>query len=272
MVTIEAAACVDSVVDSPVNSLVGDEAQGHSPPPLVLRRAPERFHSQSGWLDSWHSFSFAGHYDPRWCGFGPLLVINDDRIAPGQGFGMHPHHDMEIITVMVEGSLHHRDSMGHHATLLAGEVQRMSAGTGLVHSEFNGSEAPCRLLQIWIEPSRPGLTPSYEQRAYPQTGDWTTVIDPQGRHGAMAIQRPVRLWRACPGPGAQLALPLGPGRLGWIQVIAGSLAVQRDDDPSPANQASLSMAEGDGLGFHSGQIAHIMAGGQGADLLLFELD
>ena len=127
----------------------------------LFRPAAERFHSQLEWLDSWHSFSFAGHHDPAWMGFGPLRVINDDTIAAGRGFGMHPHRDMEIITVMVEGELHHRDSMGHAEVLRAGEVQRMSAGTGVVHSEVNGGDRPCRLLQIWIEPSSAGIAPAY---------------------------------------------------------------------------------------------------------------
>ncbi len=250
----------ESVFDSP--------PQGGSPPGLFFRRGAERFHSQGGWLNSWHTFSFAGHFDPGWSGFGPLLVINDDRIDAGQGFGMHPHRDMEIITVMVEGSLNHRDSMGHSATLKPGEVQRMSAGTGLVHSEINGAETPCRLLQIWIEPSRVGLDPSYDQRAFPRAEGWTTLIEPEGRDGAMAIQRPVRLWRACPGPGGQLELALAPGSLGWIQVIDGALAVHPQ---AGATKAPGALVEGDGLGFRSGQVQGLTAGSEGADLLLFEL-
>ena len=238
---------------------------------LVFRSGPERFHSQRGWLDSWHSFSFAGHYDPRWSGYGPLLVINDDRIDAGQGFGMHPHRDMEIITVMVEGALNHRDSMGHSATLKAGEVQRMSAGTGIVHSEINGSDAACRLLQIWIEPSLQGTAPSYDQRAFPLAEGWTALVDPEGLGGAMVIQRPVRLWRACPGAGDRLDLPLAPGTKGWIQVIAGSLAVDRQADLPSSIGVPASLAEGDGLGFRSGQLASLTAHREGADLLLFEL-
>lgn len=245
--------------------------QGQVQPGMVLRRGRERFHSQTGWLDSWHSFSFAGHFDPRWRGFGPLLVINDDRIAAGQGFGMHPHRDMEIITVMVEGSLNHRDSIGHSATLSAGEVQRMSAGTGIVHSEINGSPDPCRLLQIWIEPSREGLAPSYDQRAYPQTPGWTALINPQGRAGAMAIQRPVRLWRACPAAAGTLDVDLQPGSLGWLQVITGSLLVQSNPDWEGGGDSRHPLVEGDGLGFSAGQIRSLTAGSDGADLLLFEL-
>ena len=258
---------VDPLVTATHQGLVQPKVQ----PEVVLRRGHERFHSQSAWLDSWHSFGFAGHFDPRWRGFGPLLVINDDRIAAGQGFGMHPHRDMEIITVMVEGSLNHRDSMGHSATLRAGEVQRMSAGTGIVHSEINGSADPCRLLQIWIQPSRQGLAPSYDQRPYPQTPGWTALLDPQGCAGAMAIQRPVRLWRACPGAGGQLDVDLVPGSLGWIQVVAGSLVLQPSDHLAAGCALPSPLLEGDGLGFSSGQISSLTASSEGADLLLFEL-
>jgi len=240
-------------------------------PDLIFRRGTGRFHSQTGWLDSWHSFSFADHFDPIWTGFGPLLVINDDRIDAGQGFGMHPHRDMEIITVMVEGALNHRDSMGHSATLQAGEVQRMSAGTGIVHSEFNGGESACRLLQIWIEPSFHGIPPSYDQRAFPLAEGWTVLVDPEGLDGAMVIQRPVRLWRASPGAGDKLDLALAPKTQGWIQVIAGSLVV----DPQAALPHSIgvppTLNQGDGLGFRAGQLTSLTACSRGADLLLFEL-
>jgi len=240
-------------------------------PDLIFRRGTGRFHSQTGWLDSWHSFSFADHFDPIWTGFGPLLVINDDRIDAGQGFGMHPHRDMEIITVMVEGALNHRDSMGHSATLQAGEVQRMSAGTGIVHSEFNGGESACRLLQIWIEPSFHGIPPSYDQRAFPLAEGWTALVDPEGFDGAMVIQRPVRLWRASPGAGDKLDLALAPKTQGWIQVIAGSLVV----DPQAALPHSIgvppTLNQGDGLGFRAGQLTSLTACSRGADLLLFEL-
>ena len=174
----------------------GELAAALSVEALVLRPAAERFHSHLGWLDSWHTFSFSGHYDPAWMGFGPLRVINDDTIAAGMGFGMHPHRDMEIITVMVEGELHHRDSLGHAEVLRAGEVQRMSAGTGVVHSEMNLGEAPCRLLQIWIEPSSTGIPPAYEQKPFPLPGGWTPLLDPDRVDGAMAIHRAVQLWRA----------------------------------------------------------------------------
>ncbi len=236
-----------------------------SPAPL-LRPAAERFHSQLDWLDSWHTFSFAGHHDPAWMGFGPLRVINDDTIAAGRGFGMHPHRDMEIVTVMLEGELNHRDSLGHAAVLRAGEVQRMSAGTGVVHSESNEGSQPCRLLQIWIEPAQQGGPPAYEQKPFAPTPTWTALLDPQRRAGAMAIGRPVQLWRAQPGPGTVLPLP-GAGSLApshhWLQVIEGSLELA-GRSPSP-------LRRGDGLGWLATEGGALKAGKMGADLLLFAL-
>lgn len=240
--------------------------------PLLFRPAAERFHTQRDWLDSWHTFSFAGHHDPDWMGFGPLRVINDDTIAPGQGFGMHPHRNMEIITVMVEGELSHRDSMGHAEVLAAGEVQAMGAGTGVVHSEINQSERPCRLLQIWIEPSSPGRPPTYAQQAFTLGSCWTPLVGP----GALAIQRPVRLWRAQPKAAESLTLPMAEAPLGWLQVINGTGVVRVGPDREP-----ITLQRGDGLGFGArldlgiglgdGDLEGFEAGPQGADLLLFEL-
>ncbi len=247
---------------------------------LLLRPAAERFHSQHDWLDSWHSFSFASHHDPAWMGFGPLRVINDDRIAAGRGFGMHRHQDMEIITVMVEGELRHQDSIGHHSTLHAGEVQCMSAGTGLLHSEINGSDQICRLLQIWIEPSRQGLLASYQQRPFPPSAGWSLLIDPDASQGAMAIQRPVRLWRGQPPAGSRLDLPLAAGSQGWIQMIAGELELSVH---GPSGASTGRLRQGDGLGLTAAQSANraaaLTAGPRasltalesGADLLCFEL-
>jgi len=236
-------------------------AQGLGADALVLRPAAERFHSQLDWLDSWHSFSFSSHIDPAWMGFGPLRVINDDTIAAGRGFGMHPHRDMEIITVMVEGELHHRDSLGHAEVLRAGEVQRMSAGTGVVHSEMNLGQAPCRLLQIWIEPSSTGIPPAYEQKPFPLPGGWTPLLDPDRADGAMAIHRPVQLWRARLQPGESLALPALSGAL-WLQLIDGAL------------EQPWQLQRGDGLGWQHQPKATapaLTATAAGADLLLFAL-
>jgi hypothetical protein len=267
---------------------------------LTYRPAADRFHSQNPWLDSWHSFSFAGHYDPEWCGFGPLRVINEDRIQAGNGFGMHPHADMEIITVMLAGELRHQDSIGHSESLRCGEVQRMSAGSGIVHSETNSSTAPCHLLQIWIEPSGKGLRPDYEQKPFVIDRDWTLLIDPQGQRGAMAINRPVRLWRVRAGAGQELACPVAPDAQGWIQMIAGEVLArgvalaETPANQTPAGavvpsqgfqgegeadtQAAIAvgstigvLVQGDGLGFAPGRAISLEAGDQGADLLLFEL-
>ncbi|KEF42253.1 MAG: pirin [Cyanobium sp. CACIAM 14] len=227
---------------------------------LVVRPAAERFHSRLDWLESWHSFSFAGHFDPVWMGFGPLRVINDDTIAAGRGFGMHPHRDMEIVTVMVEGQLNHRDSMGHSEVLRAGEVQAMSAGTGVVHSEMNLGERPCRLLQIWIEPSRGGFPPAYRQEPFQIHAGWTPLLDPQGREGALAINRPVRLWRARPAAGERLDLGIAADARGWLQLIEGG-----------GTAFGRSLERGDGVGFPPGPGQIFEASEAGADLLLFEL-
>jgi len=240
-----------------------------SHPGLVLRPAAERFRSSHGWLESWHSFSFAGHDHPAWRGFGPLLVINDDRVAAGRGFGMHPHRDMEIITVMVEGVLHHRDSMGHHEALRAGEVQRMSAGSGIVHSEMNEGSESCRLLQIWIAPSQRGLPPSYGQKPFALGTGWTLLIDPEARDGAMAIDRSVRIWRARPRAGEQLALPGAAEAHGWIQLIEGDLEICLE--PAADDPLRGQLQGGDGLGMEPGMPGTIRAGDGGADLLVFEL-
>jgi quercetin 2,3-dioxygenase len=255
--------------------MLGKQKKGHpmSDPPttahaatgdFVVRRGGERFHSRLDWLDSWHTFSFANHHDPAWMGFGPLRVINDDTIAAGRGFGMHPHRDMEIVTVMVEGQLTHRDSMGHSEVLRAGEVQRMGAGTGVVHSEMNLGAQPCRLLQIWIEPSATGLPPAYEQKPFEVGRGWTALLDPQGEEGAMTIRRPVRLWRARPMPGASLPIALEQEEWGWLQLIEGSGQVH-------ASHGIASLERGDGLGFGAGAVEGFTAGAGGADLLLFAL-
>ena len=235
-------------------------------PNLLIRPAVERFHSQRDWLDSWHTFSFAGHHDSNWMGFGPLLVINDDTIAAGEGFGMHPHRDMEIITVMVEGQINHQDSMGNAEVLRAGEVQRMSAGTGIVHSEMNKGESPCRLLQIWIEPVHKGLEPSYEQRHIDVGKAWTPLLNPDPSQGAMAIDRPVRLWRAQPKQGQDLTLPEESGETLWLQLINGSVQLEGIDGDAPD-----ALHCGDGLGLRNQRNWTLTSQSDDTDLLLFSL-
>jgi redox-sensitive bicupin YhaK (pirin superfamily) len=232
---------------------------------LVLRRGPERFHSRLDWLDSRHSFSFADHHDPAWMGYGPLRVINEDRIAAGRGFGLHPHRDMEILTVMVAGEISHRDSLGHRMVLRDGEVQRMSAGSGIVHSEMNEASSDCRLLQIWIEPARRGQEPGYEQKPFTIGSAWTLLADPDGADGAVRIGAAARLWRARPAAGQLLPLALSPGSRGWLQLIAGTVS------PAGPGGAVPLLAAGDGLGFAAARLSSLQTGAEGADLLLFEL-
>lgn len=238
---------------------------------LRWRPAAERFHSRHDWLDSWHSFSFAGHDHPDWRGFGPLRVINEDRISPGRGFGMHSHADMEIITVMLAGVLVHQDSLGHRQPLAAGEVQCMSAGRGIVHSEMNGADEPARLLQIWIEPARRGGDPGYAQQPFAIQPGWTRLIDPDRSEGALPIGRAVRLWRGRANPGEQLTLPGPMAPHTWLQQIDGaiSLELRQADGAEPV---SVDLASGDGLGILSLVGGTLRAGDAGADLLLFSLD
>ena len=234
---------------------------------VLKRPAGERFRSQTDWLDSFHTFSFAGHYSPDWMGFGPLRVINDDTIAAGRGFGMHPHRDMEIITVMIQRQLNHRDSMGNSGVINAGDVQRMSAGTGIVHSEMNQGQKACRLLQIWIEPSEEGLVPAYEQRTLGiESNTWTPLLamnDPS----VMAIERPVRLWRAQPSDGRNLPLPALCAERGWIQIIEGEIELPRPSAPS------IRLSKGDGLGFKGtcSDLRTLRSLSDSSDVLLFAL-
>ena len=238
-------------------------------PAPLFRPAQERFHSVRDWLESWHSFSFAGHHDPNWMGFGPLLVINDDRISAGRGFGMHSHRDMEIITVMIEGELQHQDSAGNSGVIQAGDVQRMSAGTGIMHSEINASEQPCRLLQIWIEPNQQGLEPAYEQRRIAITDQhWIPVLDPNNRE-AMAIARPVQLWRLKLARGESIPLPELGSAQAWIQMINGKISIS-----SNTSASQFALSRGDGLGFHPSKAGmhQIYSSSDQTDLLLFGLN
>ncbi len=234
---------------------------------VILRPADQRFRSQLDWLDSWHSFSFGSHQDPNWMGFGPLRVINDDTIAAGQGFGMHPHRDMEIITVMVDGALTHTDSMGNSAVLHAGEVQRMSAGSGIVHSEINQTGEPCRLLQIWIEPAQLDIQPAYEQKPFAIGEGWTPLIEPGASGEAMAIERRVRLWRAQPQRQQPLPLPDAEEQLLWIQVIDGELTLNSEGSP----QKSLRRGDGVGLIQEAATQGELIGLSERADVLLFAL-
>lgn len=196
---------------------------------LTFRKAEERGHAVHGWLDSWHSFSFADYYDPRHMGVSALRVINDDRIAPGAGFPTHPHRDMEIITYVLDGAVEHRDSEGNHSVIRPGEVQRMSAGTGIRHSEMNHSDTePLHLLQIWILPAEEGIRPGYEQRAFPmdeRRGRLRLLASPDAAEGSLRLHQDVRLYGALLGAGESARHPLDEGRIGYLHVARGTLDI-----------------------------------------------
>ena len=230
---------------------------------LTIRKAEERGHANHGWLDTWHTFSFADYYEPREMGFGALRVINDDRVKPAQGFGMHGHRDMEIITYVLEGALAHRDSLETVAVLKAGQFQRMTAGRGIRHSEFNPSDTErVHLYQIWIEPEQTGLEPSYEDREFPAAGRQNRlqlIASRDGRDGSMQINQDASLYRASLATGLEVKHPLSPGRHAWLQVVSGKVQVGGYD-----------LTAGDGLAASTEPSLAIRAASQ-AEVLLFDL-
>jgi redox-sensitive bicupin YhaK (pirin superfamily) len=197
---------------------------------LTVRKSAERGHAHHGWLDSFHSFSFAGYHDPDWMGFGPLRVINEDRIAPGGGFPTPSHQDMEIVTWVLAGALEHQDSLGNGGVIRPGEVQRMRAGHGIAHSEFNASDTePVHLLQIWIEPDAYGLAPGYEQIAFaPDSlqGRLRLIASRDGRDGSVTIHQDAAIHAGRLAPGDRASLTLAPGRRAWLQVASGRVKVR----------------------------------------------
>ncbi len=194
---------------------------------IQVRKAEERGHFNHGWLDTYHTFSFADYLDPHHMGFRALRVINDDRVQPGQGFGMHGHRDMEIITYILEGALEHKDSLGNGSVIRTGELQRMSAGTGIRHSEFNPSKTqPVHLYQIWIEPNRRGVTPGYEQRLIPaeeKSGRLRLVASPDGAEGSFTIHQDAKLYLSTLASGQSVSHRLKDGRAAWLQVLRGEV-------------------------------------------------
>ncbi len=196
---------------------------------IRVRKAAERGHAQHGWLDTWHTFSFDTYYDPAQMGFRSLRVINEDRVQPGQGFGMHAHRDMEIVTYVLEGELEHRDSMGNGSIIHAGEFQRMSAGTGIRHSEFNPSAtAAVHLYQIWLLPAVKGLTPSYEQRTFSdkeKQGRLLLVASPDAQDASLLIHQDVRILLSTLDAGEGIRHGLQPNRNAWVQVLRGKVAL-----------------------------------------------
>jgi redox-sensitive bicupin YhaK (pirin superfamily) len=195
---------------------------------MKIRRSNERGHAEHGWLDSYHTFSFADYYDPEWMGFRSLRVINDDLVMPGKGFGMHPHRDMEIITYILSGQLEHKDSMGNGRVIKPGDVQYMAAGTGVLHSEFNPSSSEAvRLLQIWIQPDRKGATPRYAEKSFAaaQPGALNLVASKTGRDGSIAINQDAELHLAKLNAGQSVAHTLAGGRAAWLHVAEGEVTV-----------------------------------------------
>jgi quercetin 2,3-dioxygenase len=223
---------------------------------ITLRRAEERGHANHGWLDSHHTFSFAGYHDPAHMGFRALRVINDDRVAPGRGFGTHPHRDMEIISYVLDGALEHRDSMGTGSVIVPGDVQRMSAGRGVTHSEFNGSrEAPVHFLQIWLQPAARGITPSYEQKTFAtdvKRGRLRLVASPDGAEGSVTIHTDARLYATVLHRGESARLALASGRHAWVHVARGTVTVNghplRAGDAAALSDEREVTLEGDGEG------------------------
>jgi len=212
---------------------------------IKLRKAKDRGHADHGWLDTWHTFSFADYYDPEQMGFRALRVINDDVVAPGRGFGTHPHRDMEIVTYVLEGALAHKDSMGNASTIVPGEVQRMSAGTGVLHTEFNHSKTdPVHLLQIWLLPERNGLAPSYEQTFFPdeeKRGRLRLVASPDAADGSVRIHQDARLYATLLAPGEEVTHALAPGRHAWVHVARGKASL--NGQPLEAGDGAAVSAE-----------------------------
>jgi redox-sensitive bicupin YhaK (pirin superfamily) len=196
---------------------------------IAIRKANDRGHANHGWLDSYHTFSFADYYDPREMGFGTLRVINEDRVAPGMGFGTHPHRDMEIISYVLDGALEHRDSMGTGSVIKPGDVQRMSAGTGVTHSEYNHSPKDLvHFLQIWIEPKLRGIPPSYEQKNFPaadKQGRLRLVASPDGREGSVQIHQDAWMYAGLLGAGDSVEQPVDPSHRAYVHVARGEVEV-----------------------------------------------
>jgi redox-sensitive bicupin YhaK (pirin superfamily) len=203
------------------------------PTMIRVRTAKDRGHFNHGWLDTYHTFSFGDYHDPEHMGFRSLRVMNEDRVAPGKGFGTHPHRDMEIVTYVLEGALEHKDSMGNGEVLHPGEFQRMSAGSGITHSEFNPSDSePVHLYQIWLFPVQKGIEPSYEQKAFPDdemTNRLRLVASPDASDGSLMIHQDARIYLAKLGDGKQIVHKLEPGRHAWLQVLRGGVTLNGEE-------------------------------------------
>ena len=229
---------------------------------MQIRRSQERGHADYGWLDSHHTFSFANYYDPEHMGFRDLRVINDDRVRGGQGFGTHPHRDMEIISYVVEGELEHRDSMGNGSVIRPGDVQRMRAGTGVTHSEYNQSQSnTLRFLQIWVLPEERGLEPGYEQKFFgdERRGKLRLVASPNGAEGSVQIAQDAKMYASVLADGERVVHTLTVGRHAWLQVVRGNVTVN-----------GVELAEGDGVSFDETTAISVTSAGE-SELILLDL-
>ncbi len=234
---------------------------------MVVRKAGDRMHSQFGWLDSHHTFSFGDHYDPRFMGFRSLRVINDDTVSPGKGFGTHSHRDMEIITYVLDGALEHTDSIGTGSVIRPGDVQKMSAGSGIAHSEFNHSQTePVHFLQIWVIPGQKNLPPSYQQIHYPvaaRTGQLKLVGASEPLDDVIRIHQDLRMYATVlPSADAATEHRLPAGRYAWVHVARGSLSV---------NGQTLNAGDGAAIVADTGAAAIELRGAPGGEALLFDM-
>lgn len=230
---------------------------------MKIRKANERGHAEHGWLDTYHTFSFANYYDPQWMGYRSLRVINDDLVMPGMGFGTHPHRDMEIITYILSGSLEHKDSMGNGRVIRTGEVQYMSAGSGVRHSEFNPSkDEAVHLLQIWIEPDRKGVTPRYAEKSLANAGPGALhlVTSKTGRDGSIAVHQDADLWLGKFEAGNRITQKIAPGRHAWLHVAEGEVSVN-----------GTALSGGDAAALTGGESIELKAS-KSSQVLLFDLN
>ncbi len=231
---------------------------------ITIRPSNQRGSANFGWLDTRHSFSFSNYYDPRHMGFGSLRVINEDKISPGQGFGTHGHRDMEIVTYVLQGALEHRDSLGNGSIIRPGDVQRMSAGTGIMHSEFNASETePVHLLQIWLLPATNGIDPGYEQIYIDPTekrGRLRLIGSQDGRDGSVTIHQDVNLYSAVLDNGDQVSHTLAEDRIVWLQVAQGSLELN-----------GQALTAGDGAAIQDLQDLTLVSPARETEFLLFDM-
>ena len=230
---------------------------------MTIRRASDRGRADHGWLDSHHTFSFASYHDPKHMGFRALRVINDDRVAGGQGFGSHSHRDMEIISYVLDGALAHKDSIGTGEVIRSGDVQRMSAGTGVVHSEYNASpNVPVHFLQIWIQPDKQGIKPSYEQKTFndpDKRGRLRLVASPDARDGSITIHADANVYAGILGAGDHAELAVRPRRFAWVHVARGKVRINGTE-----------LGAGDGASFDSEQTLELEGIDEG-ELLVFDL-